>query len=94
MASLRDDYVGITLARFYELQIHRFDGLGVSFDDPFHGLAALHDIACHDSHEPVVIVRIDEYLDIHEFAKLGIREDKDSFYNDDIRRLYCDSLCL
>ena len=65
MSSLRDDDVSIALARLDELEIHRLDGLGVPLDHGLHRLSPFENIPCHDSHQSVVVIGVNEYLDVH-----------------------------
>ena len=85
MTSLRNDDVSITLARFNELQVHRFHRLGVSFNDGFHCLASFNYVPGHDSHQSVIIVCIHENLDIHLVAEFLAREHQNTFNDDDVR---------
>ena len=94
MTALRDNDVGISLARLNELQVHRLYSLGVSLNDPFHSLASFNDIPCHYTHQSVIIVSVDKNLDVQKLAKLRIRKYQDSFYDDDICRLHSYSLIL
>ena len=94
MATLWDDYVSISLARFDELEIHRLDRLGVSFDDPVNGLASFYDVTGHHPHEPVVIVSIHEQLDVELFAQFCASEDKYAFHDDYLGRSNTDGLVL
>lgn len=94
MSALRYYYVSIAFARFDELEVHRLDCFRVPFYDGLYGLASFYDVPGHYPHEPVIIVGIDEYLDIHLVSELCASENKYAFYDDYFRRIDCDGLGL
>ena len=92
MTSLRYNDVSIPLARLDELEIHWLDRLAVALNDLLYGFASLDDVPCHHPHQPVVIIRIHENLDIHLVSELLAGEDQDALDDDYLGRLDGDGL--
>jgi hypothetical protein len=81
VSALRDDDVGVALARFDEFEVHRFDRAEILFDDRLNGPAALGDVALQTPDEARVVVCIHEYLDVHQLAEIGIGVDQNPLDN-------------
>ena len=79
MPSLGNDYIGVALARLYELQIHRLDCPAVSLDYPADILTPFGNVSCHNPHQAVIVVGIDKYLQVELTAELFAGEDEYSF---------------
>ena len=94
VASLRDDDVGVALARLDELEIHRLDRARVPLDHPVHVLSSFGDVARHHAHEPVVIVGVHEDFHVHLFAQLLAGENQDAFDYDYVGRFHGHGLGL
>ena len=82
---LRDDDVGVALARLDELQVHRLHRVQVLVDHRVHRPAALGDVALQPPDEPRVVVGVDEHLDVHQLAQVRVREDQDALDDDGLR---------
>ena len=82
VAALRDDDVGVALARLDELEVHRLDGAEVLVDHRLHRAAALGDVALQPADEARVVVGVDEHLDVHQRAQRRVGEDQDALDDD------------
>lgn len=92
MASLRDNDVRIPLARLDELEVHRLYRLAVALNDLLHGFASLDYVPCHHPHQPVVIIRIHEDLDVHLLSEFLAGKDQDALDDDYLGRVDSDGL--
>ena len=94
VTSLRDNHVGIPLARLDELEEHRLYRARIALNHGLHGLSAFDDVPCHHAHQSVVIVGIDENLDVHLIPEFGTAENQNALHNYDLSRVYGDGLGL
>ena len=87
VAALRDDEVGIALRGFDELLVHGLEDIAIAVENHLRGASPLYRVALDDADESLVGVGIDEYLQVHEVAKLLFPQGHDAFDDDDLARL-------
>jgi len=84
----RNYHVGVTLARLYELKMHRLDGGQVLLDDFVERPPTNVGVALDPANEPDVRIRIDEHLDVAKIPHAVVDEQQDSVDDDDVGRLH------
>ena len=90
LATAGDDEVGVALAGFDKLLVHRLHGGEVLIEDLIKGPPADRHVAADPTNESRIGVRIDEDLDVEMVADAFIDEEQDAIDDDHIRG--CDPL--
>lgn len=91
VSALRNDHIGITLARFDELLVHGFENTLIAVEHNVGRTSALNDVATDNADETIVGIRINEDAEIHLIAEAGVAERKDTFDDDYLFGLNMDS---
>ena len=92
--AFRHNKIGISFARFDELQVHRFEYASISFHNSLGSTSSFYDITLNDTNQAFVGVCINKYFQVHHAAQGVIAKSKDALYNHYITWFYVDGFGL
>ena len=79
VTAIGNDDIGELLGRFDEFIVHGFEHVAVFVDKHVESMSSLGYVAAEDTKEALVRTCVNEYLQVHEVAKILVVESHDAF---------------